>query len=150
MNKKTLIIFIIVIILILIFSCLCIGLFPFDDERDLIPDSGDSSGEIVGKYIMENVYEKYNVRLLESENREFVTLYIETNVLESGEKVSIGYNNDKLLLNTANPELENIEIKKDANINEFELKLESVKNYGIIFIKKDLSSKVNREDVKIY
>lgn len=148
MNKKILLI-VIFIILILV---LAIGINYWMKIKNNLPTENTNivSGETSGKYITEEIKEKYSMRILESENKEYATLYIETNIIESGEKVSIDYNNEKFLLNTANPLLENIEIKRNNNISTINIEIEKLQNYSITFIKKDVKSKIEKADIKVY
>lgn len=154
MSKKTVIVLIIGIILI-ISTLLLISAFekyfPKPDASDAFIDADIfvTTEQFSSKYIMEKNTEKYSARVLESENKDFVTLFVETNIVESGDKVSINYNNEKLLLNTANPILENIIIDRSENSSTFELDLESLKNYGIIFIKKVPTSVISKVDINI-
>lgn len=149
MNKKILLI---IISVILIFIVIGIGISCWINTGNDLPIkiSNDVFEEMSGKYIMEEFKEEYSARLLESENKEYVTLYVETNVIESGESISIDYNNEKLLLNTANPLLENIKIERKDNISTFSIDIEALQNYSIVFIKKDVKSKIKNEDIKLY
>lgn len=150
MNKKIGIILIIsILFLIAIFAFIKFWQRDNVSNEPVVDEVPESEEQVSSKYIMEKKTERYSSRVLESENKDFVTLFVETNIVESGDKVSINYNNEKLLLNTANPILENIIIDRSVNSSTFELDLESLKNYGIIFIKKVPTSVISKVDINI-
>lgn len=148
MNKKVLIV-ILVAILILISVFACVIFWPKEEINNVSQGSLQGNEEPESKYVMEENNEKYSARILEAENKDFATLYIETNITESGDKISVSYNNEKFLLNTANPDLEDIEIIRKEKVSTFDLEVETLKNYGIIFIKKNPKSIVVKEDIVI-
>lgn len=141
-----------IIILLIIVVCLLVCLFACTNKEKNNEGNGNLANiqqEEQGKYIKEDKQEELNMRLLESESKDYVTLLIETNIFEGEKPYKIQYNNQKYILNTANPLLDNVEIEKTNKISSFELKLEELQNYSIIFIKKDPKSSTKKEDIKI-
>lgn len=158
MNKK----YLICLFIILIIAC---GIFGFSyvknnlnkDTNQPIPPSNEGiienentqNTEVSGEYIIEQKNDSYEAMLEESESKDFATLFIQTNIFENSKKLKIKYNSNKLLLNTANPLLEGIEIGKvDENgFKSFEVDINPLKNYNIIFIKKASNDMITKEDV---
>ena len=118
-------------------------------NEGIIENENTQNTEVSGEYIIEQKNDSYEAMLEESESKDFATLFIQTNIFENSKKLKIKYNSTKLLLNTANPLLESIEIEKaDENgFKSFEVDINPLENYNIIFIKKSLNSAIIKEDV---
>ncbi len=101
------------------------------------------------KYFMEEKKNAYNARAIEAESKDYFTLFIESNIFEGEKQIKINYDSGKYILNTANPIVENVEIKKDDRYNSFEISIASLSNYSIVFIKKDVNSEVAVDDISI-
>ncbi len=145
-EKIVSIIILVLIILILIGQAVYINRnknMPLEDVPLVIQDEDDN------KYVKEQTNEKFSLRILEADNKEYVTLFIETNIFENEEIIQISYNNEKYILNTANPILENVEIEKGNEINKFSISVSSLENYSIIFIKKDSKNIVDKNDIVV-
>ena len=145
-EKIVSIIILVLIILILIGQAVYINRnknMPLEDVPLVIQDEDDN------KYVKEQTNEKFSLRILEADNKEYVTLFIETNIFENEETIQISYNNEKYILNTANPILENAEIEKGNEINKFSISVSSLENYSIIFIKKDSKNIVDKNDIVV-
>lgn len=145
-EKIVSIIILVLIILILIGQAVYINRnknMPLEDVPLVIQDEDDN------KYVKEQTKEKFSLRILEADNKEYVTLFIETNIFENEEIIQISYNNEKYILNTANPILENAEIEKGNEINKFSISVSSLENYSIIFIKKDSKNIVDKNDIVV-
>ena len=146
MKNKWLLIILIVLALISLFL---VGLyFTGDNEIDYSPNDVTIEEE-KSKYAMEQKNDMYNVRVLEADNKEYVTLYIETNLFENEKEVLIKYDNSKYILNTANIFLENVELEKGETTNAFRFKLSQLTNYSILFIKKSIENEVETTDITI-
>ena len=162
MNKK----YLICLFIILILVCGFIGFSYFqknlsDNTNNNLPGLSENNGEIIenvknqsgeeqpSKYIMEEKAESYEAMLEEAESKDFITLFIQTNIFENTKKIKVNYNSKKLLLNTANPFLENVEISKagEDGFKSFEIDINPLENYNMIFIKKAKDSKIEKEDV---
>lgn len=145
-EKIVSIIILVLIILILIGQAVYINRnknMPLEDVPLVIQDEDDN------KYVKEQTNEKFSLRILEADNKEYVTLFIETNIFENEEIIQISYNSEKYILNTANPILENAEIEKGNEINKFSISVSSLENYSIIFIKKDSKNIVDKNDIVV-
>lgn len=146
MKNKWLLIILIVVALISLFL---VGLYFTKDNEIDYPQNDVTIEEEKSKYAMEQKNDIYNVRVLESDNKEYVTLYIETNIFENEKEVLIKYDNSKYILNTANIFLQNVEIEKGDTINSFKFKLSQLTNYSMLFIKKSLANEVEVNDIAI-
>ena len=148
--KKNVLLIILLIILILTLGIFvfikCDFTFPEIPKAPQVDESGDITED---KYAVDIKREDYSARILEAENNEYVTLYIETNIFENEKEVLIKYDNAKYILNTANILLENVEISKTGNINSFKLKISQRTNYNISFIKKAKENIVEVSDIVV-
>lgn len=144
----------IIIIIVLILAILAIVLaFTTRKMPEGSPSEGYTPNEepVVEKsiYIMEEKKEEYSARTLESATKDYMTLFIETNIFEGEKTFRITYDRTKYTLETASPLLENVKIEKGENTNSFVLNLQPLENYSIILIKKDLNVVAEKEDVVI-
>ena len=111
--KKNVLLIILLIILILTLGIFvfikCDFTFPEIPKAPQVDESGDITED---KYAVDIKREDYSARILEVENKEYVTLYIETNIFENEKEILIKYDNAKYILNTDNILLEDVEISK--------------------------------------
>lgn len=149
-NKKEILITLIImltVILILVFCKSC--------ERDMELDNSNSNNidnVEVNPYVMEFETEKYEGRVLESETKEYITLFIETKLFEEKEKIEITYDSEKYILDRANPIVGNLlpeSVEGAQNRKYFHVELEPITNYSIDFIKKNPQSEPMKADVEL-
>ena len=145
--KQTKIVCIIMIVLIIGILVWQLVILNADKTPQFIPSGPTNTEE--NKDTLDKQNEKYNMKIVESNNKEYVMLVVETNLFDGSEKLTIEYDNNKYLLNTANPLLENVEIQKGKSTNVFKVNVESLENYTIIFIKKAIQQNVEAKDIVI-
>lgn len=100
-------------------------------------------------YVQEFKTNEYSARVLESDNKEYLTLYIETNMFDNSKVVNVSYDFEKYMLDTANPLVANVERKENAGTKSFELELESLKTYMINFVKKNSNNMPAIDDISV-
>ena len=100
-------------------------------------------------YIMEEQTEEYSVRTLEADTKDSVRLFIETNIWDEEKTIEIHFNNTKYILNTAQPMLKDALVRENGDDSYFDLKVSGLENYGIVFIKKDISLIPEKQDIKV-
>lgn len=102
--------------------------------------------------ILDKNLDAIHAKVEESENKQYVTLFIEGNVFEKTRKVNITYNSSKLILNTAQPLLEGISTQAVAGSESkrmFTIEAKGLENENIIFIKKQVNATVTENDFSL-
>lgn len=138
---------VIAILIILVLVILGIKLMPNNQNEIATPNSGDEQTERV--YINRFSGDGYTARLLESDNKDYLSLFVETGMFDGTKQVEISYDSEKYILDTANPVLEGVEVTEDAGLKIFEIEVEAVKTYTLSLIKRNLNVMVLKEDVRV-
>ncbi len=136
---------VIAILIILVLVILGIKLMPNNQNEIVNSNSGDQSVERV--YINQFSGDGYTARLLESDNKDYLSLFVETGMFDGIKQVEISYDSEKYILDTANPVLEGIKVTEDAGLKNFELEIEAVKTYTLSLIKRNSNIVASAEDV---
>ena len=136
---------VIAILIILVLVILGIKLMPNNQNEIATPNSGDEQTERV--YINQFSGDGYTARLLESDNKDYLSLFVETGMFDGTKQVEISYDSEKYILDTANPILEGIEVTEDAGLKNFEIEVEAIKTYTLSLIKRNANIVASADDV---
>lgn len=140
-------IFIIVPIVIFVLICV-IGFSLYKTNDKVISDDLEISN--ANSYVKEFDNENFQGRVLESDTKEYLTLFLETKLFEGQKEVSISYDSSYYILNKANPLVSNVNILSgDKTTKSFEILVEPINNYSINFIKKDLKHEPSSGDFDV-
>lgn len=153
-DKKTIWIVMVIAIIALIGV---ITWFMSNQKKNPVEQATSGGHEIIQQEekkeaILDENLEVIHAKLEESDNKQYVTLFLEGNVFENTQKVRITYNSEKLILNTAQPMLQGIEVKSvegNEAKKEFLIEVKSLENESMIFIKKNAKGEVSKEDVSV-
>ena len=148
-NKRNLFIAIVGVVAMILILILCVSYrdrkkpcYPLEKDDDMASNV----------YVEQVDMEKFSWRVLESETKEYVTLFIETKLFDDSVKAIIEFDSSKYILDKANPLLEEIAIKEIEECDGkkfFELELDSITNYSVDFIKKNLTNIPNVNDIDV-
>lgn len=153
-DKKTIWIVMVIAIIALIGV---IAWFMSNQKKNPVEQATSGGHEIIQQEekkeaILDENLEVIHAKLEESDNKQYVTLFLEGNVFENTQKVRITYNSEKLILNTAQPMLQGVEVKSvegNEAKKEFLIEVKSLENESMIFIKKNAKGEVSKEDVSV-
>ena len=120
-----------------------------EENRNVPSHVKEQQIEEENPYIMEEQTEEYSVRTLEADTKDSVRLFIETNIWDEEKTIEIHFNNTKYILNTAQPMLKDALVRENGDDSYFDLKVSGLENYGIVFIKKDISLIPEKQDIKV-
>lgn len=149
-NKKGILITLIIMLVVILILVFCKGCKRDGDLET--PSSNNIDNVEVNPYVMEFETEKYEGRVLESETKEYITVFLETKLFEGKEKVEITYDSEKYILDRANPIVGNLlpeDVEGAQNRKVFHVELEPITNYSIDFIKKNPQSVATKADVEL-
>ncbi len=138
---------VIAVLIILVLVIVGIKIASNNSNEIVNPNSGDEQTERV--YISEFSGDGYTARLLESENKDYLSLFVETEMFEGTKQVQISYDSEKYILDTANPVFDNTEIMDDEKIKSFEIEVEALKTYTLNLIKRNSNIVASADDVVV-
>ena len=160
--KKKLIYIVIAIAIIALLAVISFNLIKIKKQNDenarniqnSIPSNIENveDTQIISKYLKEEKLGVYNYRILESENKDYLTLFIEANVFEEARKIKITYNSSKLILDTGSPLLDKVginSIEEDSSKKYIEIDLNSLDNYSIMFAKINSKKEITADDIVV-
>lgn len=149
-NKKGILITLIIMLAVILILVFCKGCKRDVDLEN--PNLNNIDNVEANSYVMEFETEKYEGRILESETKEYITLFVETKLFEEKEKIEIIYDSEKYILDRANPIVNNLlpeAVEGVENRKYFHVELEPITNYSIDFIKKNPQSIPTNLDVEL-
>ena len=149
MRKKLL--FAIGIIIIVILCIAIIWAYKQKESRNVIvPITTNNMPKTeVSPDLLEQKEDVFSSKIIESDNKEYVTLVIESNLFEGTKKLQIVYDNEKFILNTTTPIFKDVSIIKEGNKSSFEIQVNQLDNESFIFTKKGKNIEVKSEDIVI-
>ncbi len=139
---------------IIIIVILCIAIIwmykPKEQRNENVPiTTNNTPKEEMKPDLLEQKENEFSSKIIESDNKEYVTLIVGANLFEGTKTLQIVYDNAKNILNTTNPILKDVSVIKEGNKSSFEIQVNQLENESFIFTKKGKNIEVKSEDIVI-
>ena len=139
----------VVIAILIILVLVIVGIMIAPKKQNEIANSNSGDEQVERVYINQFSGDGYTARLLESDNKDYLSLFVETEMFDGTKQIEISYDSGKYILDTANPVLENIEITENTELKSFDIEVDALKTYTLSLIKRNANVVANADDVVV-